>query len=183
MTKTTTTTRQGHRQSARNTICYIYFWNPDDALIPNMMIDTSPWSSCSRRSPWSTWSPWLPCSSSSHTFSSTGQSVSPDFFKSLCQILFLNYYMCTSIKIYSHEMRIKQFEKKIAASNVKIPFEIFCLSCISVIWLDVPTGHTARVPSLILGKVGGKNCQFLWTSRSSKFLQCFSIILYPQNVL
>ena len=37
-----------------------------------MMIDTSPWSSCSRRSPWS---PWLPCSS--HTFSSTGPSVSP----------------------------------------------------------------------------------------------------------
>ena len=36
------------------------------------MIDTSPWSSCSRRSPWS---PWSPCSS--HTFSSTGPSVSP----------------------------------------------------------------------------------------------------------
>ena len=34
-----------------------------------MMIDTSPWSSCSRRSP------WLPCSS--QTFSSTGPSVSP----------------------------------------------------------------------------------------------------------
>ena len=34
-----------------------------------MMIDTSPWSSCSRRSP------WLPCSS--HKISSTGQSVSP----------------------------------------------------------------------------------------------------------
>ena len=49
-----------------------YFWNPDDSLIPNMMIDTSPWSSCSRRSPWS---PWSPCSS--HTFSSTGPSVSP----------------------------------------------------------------------------------------------------------
>ena len=55
----------------------LYFWNPDDSLTPNMMIDTSPWSSCSRRSPWS---PWLPCSS--HTFSSTGPSVSPfrDFF-------------------------------------------------------------------------------------------------------
>ena len=34
----------------------LYVWNPDDSLIPNMMIDTSPWSSCSRRSPWS------PCS-------------------------------------------------------------------------------------------------------------------------
>ena len=43
-------------------------------LIPNMMKDTSPWSFCSR------WSPWLP--SSSHTISSTGPSVSPfrDFY-------------------------------------------------------------------------------------------------------
>ena len=50
----------------------LYFWNPDDSLIPNMMIDNSPWSSCSRQSPWS---PWLPCSSP--TFSSTMPSVSP----------------------------------------------------------------------------------------------------------
>ena len=52
----------------------LYFWNPDDLLIPNMMIDTSPWSSCSRRSP------WLACSG--HTISSTGPSVSPfwDFY-------------------------------------------------------------------------------------------------------
>ena len=34
-----------------------------------MMIDTSPWPSCSSQSP------WLPCSS--HTISSTGPSVSP----------------------------------------------------------------------------------------------------------
>ena len=61
--------RQRHRKSAWNTHLMLYFWNPDDSLIPNMMIDTSPWSSCSRRSPWS------PCSS--HTFSSTGPSVSP----------------------------------------------------------------------------------------------------------
>ena len=69
--------RQRHRKSAWNTQLMLYFWNPDDSLIPNMMIDTSPWSSCSRRSPWS---PWLPCSSP--TFSSTGPSVSPfrDFF-------------------------------------------------------------------------------------------------------
>ena len=52
--------RQRHRKSAWNTQLMLYFWNPDDSLIPNMMIDTSPWSSCSRRSPWS---PWLPCSS------------------------------------------------------------------------------------------------------------------------
>ena len=41
------------------------------------MIDTSPWSFCSR------WSPWLPCSS--HRISSTGPSVSPfrDFYKLL----------------------------------------------------------------------------------------------------
>ena len=69
--------RQRHRKSAWNTQLMLYFWNPDDSLIPNMMIDTSPWSSCSRQSPWS---PWLPCSSP--TFSSTGPSVSPfrDFF-------------------------------------------------------------------------------------------------------
>ena len=34
----------------------LYFLNPDDLLIPNIIIDTSPWSSCSRRPP------WLPCS-------------------------------------------------------------------------------------------------------------------------
>ena len=28
------------------------FWNPDDSFISNMMIDTSPWSFCPRRSPW-----------------------------------------------------------------------------------------------------------------------------------
>ena len=66
--------RQRHRKSAWNTHLMLYFWNPDDSLIPNMMIDTSPWSSCSHRSP------WLLCSSL--TFSSTGPSVSPfrDFF-------------------------------------------------------------------------------------------------------
>ena len=31
----------------------LYFLNPDDLLIPNMIIDTSSQSSCSRRSPWS----------------------------------------------------------------------------------------------------------------------------------
>ena len=60
--------RQRHRQSAWKTQHMLYFWNPDDLLSPNMMIDTSPWSSCSRRSP------WLPCSS--HKISSTGPSVS-----------------------------------------------------------------------------------------------------------
>ena len=55
--------RQRHRKSAWNTHLMLYFWNPDDSLIPNMMIDTSPWS------------PWLPYCS--HTFSSTGPSVSP----------------------------------------------------------------------------------------------------------
>ena len=45
-----------------------------------MMIDTSPWSSCSRRSP------WLPCSS--HKISSTGPSVSPfrDFFLTILTV-------------------------------------------------------------------------------------------------
>ena len=55
--------RQRHRKSAWNTHLMLYFWNPDDSLIPNMMIDTSPWSSCSSQSP------WLPCSG--HTISST----------------------------------------------------------------------------------------------------------------
>ena len=68
--------RQRHRESAWKTQHMLHFWNPDDLLIPNMMIDTSPWSSCSCLSP------WLGCSG--HTFSSTGPSVSPfrDFFNS-----------------------------------------------------------------------------------------------------
>ena len=72
MTKTTTKTKT--HEKCLKTQHMLYFWNPDDLLIPNMMIDTSPWSSCSHRSPWS------PCSSL--TFSSTGPSVSPfrDFF-------------------------------------------------------------------------------------------------------
>ena len=45
------TQQQRHRKSARNTQLMLYFWNPDDSLIPIMMIDTLPWSSCSRRSP------------------------------------------------------------------------------------------------------------------------------------
>ena len=71
--------RQKHRQSVSNTRHLLYFWNPDDSLIPNMIIDTSPCSSCSR------WSPWLPCYS--NTISSAGPSVSPfwDFFPYLCQ--------------------------------------------------------------------------------------------------
>ena len=44
--------RQRHRKSAWNTHLMLYFLNPDDSLIPNMMIDTSPWPSCSRQSPW-----------------------------------------------------------------------------------------------------------------------------------
>ena len=43
----------------------LYFWNPDDSLIQNIMIDTSPWLLCS-----------------SLTFSSTGLSVSP--FRDFC---------------------------------------------------------------------------------------------------
>ena len=66
--------RNRHRQSAWNTQHMLYFWNPDDSRIPNMMIDSSPSSSCSR------WSPRSPCSG--HTIISTGPSVSPfrDFF-------------------------------------------------------------------------------------------------------
>ena len=66
--------RQRHRESAWKTQHMLHFWNPDDLLIPNMMIDTSPWSSCSCLSP------WLGCSG--HTFSSAGPNVSPfrDFF-------------------------------------------------------------------------------------------------------
>ena len=65
--------RQRHRQSAWNAQHMLYFWNPDYSLIPNMMIDTSPWSPCSRRSPWS---PWL--LSSVHAIRSTGPNVSLD---------------------------------------------------------------------------------------------------------
>ena len=61
--------RKRQRQSAWKTQHMLYIWNPDDLLIPNMMIYTSPWSSCSRQSP------WLP--GSGHTISSIGPSVSP----------------------------------------------------------------------------------------------------------
>ena len=77
--------RQIHRQSAWKTQHMLYFWNPDDLLIPNLMIDTSPWSSCSRKSP------WLDCSG--HTISSTGPSVSPfrDFFLFIGHFIHLNW--------------------------------------------------------------------------------------------
>ena len=68
-TKTKTTTKTKTQTKCLKTQHMLYFWNPDDLLIPNMMIDTSPWSCCSR------WSPWLACSG--HTISSTGPSVSP----------------------------------------------------------------------------------------------------------
>ena len=73
MTKTTTNTKT--HTKCQKTQYMLYFWNPDDLLIPNMTRDTSPWSSCSSQSP------WLPCSG--HTISSTGPSVSPfrDFYK------------------------------------------------------------------------------------------------------
>ena len=60
--------RHRHRQNAWKTQHMLYI-NPDDLLIPNTRIDTSPWSSCSCQSP------WLPCFG--HTISSTGLSVSP----------------------------------------------------------------------------------------------------------
>ena len=65
-----------HKQSAWNTQHMLYFWNPNDSLIPYKMIDTSPLSSCSRRSSRS------PCSG--HRIISTGPSVSPfqDFSQS-----------------------------------------------------------------------------------------------------
>ena len=76
----------------------LYFWNPNDSLIPNMMIDTSPCSSCSSQSP------WLPCSG--HTVSSTGPSVSPfrDFLnvhkKDAKQIITKPYFGDPACKIW-----------------------------------------------------------------------------------
>ena len=76
MTETTTKTKTFTK--CLKTQHMLYFLNPDDLLIPNMMIDTSPWPSCSSQSP------WLPCSG--HTISSTGPSVSPfrDFLLLYC---------------------------------------------------------------------------------------------------
>ena len=84
--------RQRHRKSAWNTQVMLYFWNPDDSLTPNMMIDTSPWWSCSRRAP------WLACSS--HTISSTGPSVSSfrDFFSILLVLTYFNVWYIFNIK-------------------------------------------------------------------------------------
>ena len=87
--------RQRHSQSAWKTQHILYFLNPYDLLIPNMMIDTSPWSSCSCQSP------WLPCFG--HTISSTGPSVSPfrDFFVATCIFNFhlINVHRPTSLRI------------------------------------------------------------------------------------
>ena len=64
-----TTTKTKTQTKCLKTWHILYFWNPDDLFISNMMIDTSPWSSCSRQSP------WLPCFG--HTISSIRPSVSP----------------------------------------------------------------------------------------------------------
>ena len=64
--------RQRHRESAWKTQHMLHFLNPDYSLIPNMMIYTSSWSSCSRQSLWSPWSLY-----SVHTINSTGPSESP----------------------------------------------------------------------------------------------------------
>ena len=80
----------------------LYFWNPDDSLIPNMMIDTSPWSSCSRRSP---------CSS--HTFSSTGPSVSSfrDFSnKNQCVIMGMFFMIWGAQHRRSHPSKMTEGE-------------------------------------------------------------------------
>ena len=61
-----------------------------------MMIDTSPWSSCSSQSP------WLPCSG--HTISSTGPSVSPlrDFFSSICPTFVMMVLFSLSATMYGY---------------------------------------------------------------------------------
>ena len=71
-----------------------------------MMIDTSPWSSCSLRSP------WLPCSG--HTISSTGPSVSP-FRDFLCQSCF---YFCLYSFIFSHLISLWLIVPELSRSNI-----------------------------------------------------------------
>ena len=84
----------------------LYFWNPDDLFIPNMMIDTSPWSSCSRHSP------WLPCSGHTSSYiSSIEPSVSP--FRDFLDIL---------AKETEQELEKKRYLKK-----AKLKFKNFFL--------------------------------------------------------
>ena len=112
MTKTTTKTKT-HTKCLK-TQHMLYFWNPDDLRIPNMMIDTSPWPSCSRQSP------RLPCSG--HTISSTGPSVSPfrDFFESVPNCL--NYFL-------SNVLQREGWEQVECRHPIKCKSPIFGFSC------------------------------------------------------
>ena len=58
--------RQRQRQSAWDTQHMLYFWNPNDSLISNMMMIPTPSPSCSY------WSPFF-----GHRINSRGPSVSP----------------------------------------------------------------------------------------------------------
>ena len=78
------------------------------------MIDTSPWSSCSRKSP------WLDCSG--HTISFTGPSVSPfrDFFDiSILMCLFFHIlYNCVNFVVQLWlEWRLPAVGRKVAATT------------------------------------------------------------------
>ena len=130
--------RQRHRQSDSKTQHMLYFWNPDDLLIPNMMIDTSPWSSCSRHSP------WLPCSS--HTISSTGPSLSP----------FRDFFYSMSLCIISSVRAFKIFSPIIISHNSISPTFCTCTPLQSLLIVLIQRrSHVLKIPSLetILSKM------------------------------
>ena len=111
-----------------------------------MMIDTSPWSSCSRRSP------WLACSG--HTISSTGPSVSP----------FWDFWRQTFI-FHMQEFTTLFISRRIAGSYQLFP-QVGLSSCSSL----PTTTSSARSPALTsssLRLVGLSSCSCLPTTTSS----------------
>ena len=148
----------------------LYFWNPDDSLIPNMMLDTSPSSSCSRRSPRS------PCSG--HRISSK-RHVWREIFMWICEIqpsLNQSFFLLsfTSSPFFQADQRfnpskISPFSSPIFVSSADQIFSLFklCLSpwteyFPSLLWL-VPlllwdqifsnlTFHVFKTPTIFLGQ-------------------------------
>ena len=105
-TKTRTTTKT-QTKCLKHSAYVLYFWNPDDSLIPNMIIDTSPWSSCSHRSP------WLSCYS--HTISSTGPIVSP--FRYFFLLLIFVWYFLGRISKTLTKVQLAHFLLELWSGN------------------------------------------------------------------
>ena len=130
MTKTKTMTKK-QPKCLKNPTHAIFLESWWLVLIPNMMIDTSPWSSCSRHSP------WLPCSS--HTISSTGPSLSP----------FRDFFYSMSLCIISSVRAFKIFSPIIISHNSISPTFCTCTPLQSLLIVLIQRrSHVLKIPSL-----------------------------------